>query len=68
MPANLRMVGVSIMTAAASLGTAILPFLSGVLSNNPSIGPSVLPKMLLGEYGFMLLIWFLFPSQPLSGQ
>ncbi|KZW02148.1 MFS general substrate transporter [Exidia glandulosa HHB12029] len=60
-PTELHMVGIALLSASASFGSAILPFVSGVLSNNPNIGLDVLPKMLVAEGSILLIAWFFFP-------
>ncbi|KAH7104710.1 major facilitator superfamily domain-containing protein [Auriculariales sp. MPI-PUGE-AT-0066] len=65
-PDHLRMVAIAIMSASASLGSAVMPFVAGVLSNSPSAGPAIIPRMQLGVYGLMSIMWFFFPTCPKS--
>ncbi|KDQ12802.1 hypothetical protein BOTBODRAFT_410933 [Botryobasidium botryosum FD-172 SS1] len=59
LPQEVHMTALATMSSFASMGSALFPFLTGVLAN--AKGPYVLQPMLLGMFCVMGCLWFVFP-------
>ncbi|KAG1757872.1 major facilitator superfamily domain-containing protein, partial [Suillus lakei] len=62
LPSDVHMVSMAILTAAASAGSAILPLMTGIISNMD--GMRVFCYVTVSQTVSMFVLWLFFPSSP----
>lgn len=62
LPRDVHMVSMAILTAVASAGSAVLPFMTGIISNMD--GMRVFCYVTVSQTVAMFVLWLLFPSSP----
>ncbi|KZT19360.1 MFS general substrate transporter [Neolentinus lepideus HHB14362 ss-1] len=61
MDQDLRMISMAVMSAFGSFGSALYPFITGILANVK--GPRTLVYVTVAQTGALLLLWVCFPSK-----
>ncbi|KAG2750782.1 MFS general substrate transporter [Suillus brevipes Sb2] len=62
LPRDVHMVSMAILTAVASAGSAVLPFMTGIISNMD--GMRVFCYVTVSQTVAMFVLWLFFPSSP----
>lgn len=62
LPRDVHMVSMAILTAVASVGSAVLPFMTGIISNKD--GMRVFCYVTVSQTVAMFVLWLFFPSSP----
>ncbi|KAG2057114.1 MFS general substrate transporter [Suillus hirtellus] len=62
LPRDVHMVSMAILTAVASAGSAVLPFITGIISNKD--GMRVFCYVTVSQNVAMFVLWLFFPSSP----
>ncbi|KAG2160040.1 major facilitator superfamily domain-containing protein [Suillus bovinus] len=62
LPRDVHMVSMAILTAVASAGSAVLPFITGIISNKD--GMRVFCYVTVSQTVSMFVLWLFFPSSP----
>lgn len=62
LPGDVHMVSMAILTAVASAGSAVLPFITGIISNKD--GMRVFCYVTVSQTVAMFVLWLFFPSSP----
>ncbi|KAG2080681.1 major facilitator superfamily domain-containing protein, partial [Suillus cothurnatus] len=62
LPRDVHMVSMAILTAVASAGSAVLPFITGIISNED--GMRVFCYVTVSQTVAMFILWLFFPSSP----
>ncbi|KAG8969874.1 hypothetical protein FRC03_000120 [Tulasnella sp. 419] len=61
LPKEVHLTALSVMSSFAAIGSAVFPFIAGVLAN--AKGVVTLQPFMMGILGMMGCLWFLFPSR-----